>query len=100
MCLDITIKIQYWQSWFTSNKTELVDYLHNKYDYITFVDEPISVEKTEKKPFEVFLDDKLIYSNLKPINNEKGPVLFSTNKWWGEPDPENIERIENAILDV
>tara|TARA_Y100000817_G_C16593236_1_gene427360 strand:+ start:389 stop:631 length:243 start_codon:yes stop_codon:yes gene_type:complete len=79
-----------------------VSHLTDKFDQlnITFVQEPVDVEKGEKKPFEVSVNDVLVYSALTPIDDEKGPLLFSANKWWGEPVPKHIERIENAICET
>ena len=39
----------------------------------------------------------LVYSNLTPIDGEKGPVLFEYSKWYGEPNPKYLERIEQSI---
>jgi hypothetical protein len=59
--------------------------------------DPVEVDEGEKKPFEVYIENNLVYSNLTPTNCENGPVLFSHSKWYGEPVPEHLERIENAV---
>ena len=64
------------------------------------MEEPVDVAKGEKKPFEVSVNDVLVYSTLTPIDEEKGPILFSANKWWGEPVPHHLERLEKAICDA
>ena len=63
----------------------------------SFINIPVKVNKGEKKPFEVYVNSKLIYSNITPINNECGPILFSDSKWYGEPVAEHLERLKNAI---
>lgn len=79
-----------------------MSHLTDKFDKlkITFVEEPVDVAKGEKKPFEVSVNDVLVYSTLTPIDDEKGPILFSSNKWWGEPVPHHLERLEKAICDA
>ena len=59
--------------------------------------DPVEVEDGENKPFEVYIENNLVYSNLTPLNNENGPVLFSHSKWYGEPVPEHLDRIEKEI---
>ena len=63
--------------------------------------DPVEVGvKERKKPFEVFIENNLVYSNLTPINGENGPVLFSHSKWYGDPVPEHLERIGKEIEDL
>lgn len=50
------------------------------------------------KPFEVYVEDKLIYSNLAPLHDENGPLLVQTSMWWGEPNEEHIKRLNDAIV--
>lgn len=58
---------------------------------------PIEVKKGSSKPFEVYVEKNLVYSNLTPIDGENGPVLFEHSKWYGNPVPEHLERIECAV---
>ena len=66
-------------------------------DKVEFSNTPVEVPKDEGKPFEVKVNDKVVYSHLAPIDGEKGPILFEANKWWGEPNPAYIARVESAI---
>ena len=59
--------------------------------------EPVEVEKGDNKPFEVYVENVLVYSNLTPIDGEKGPILFEYSKWFGEPNPKHLKRIESSI---
>ena len=97
--MHTTICIRYWHKWFFSFTNDLANHLKEKFvtENINIVNEPVEVEKDDKKPFEVTVNGVLVYSTLTPIDGEKGPILFSSNKWWGEPEPKHIERIEKAI---
>lgn len=99
---EVEIKIKYWCSWFNSNATQLTDYLSSTHDDImfSFINIPVKVNKGEKKPFEVYVENKLIYSNITPINNESGPILFSNSKWYGEPVAEHLERFKKVIHEI
>tara|TARA_Y100000591_G_C21510323_1_gene534351 strand:- start:58 stop:267 length:210 start_codon:yes stop_codon:yes gene_type:complete len=59
--------------------------------------EPLKVKKGNNKPFEVYVENNLVYSNLTPVDGENGPVLFEYSKWYGAPVPKHLERIENSI---
>jgi len=54
---------------------------------VEFSNDPVDVGQSPDKPFEVKVDGAVIYSHLAPVSGEKGPILFESNKWWGEPDP-------------
>ena len=96
---EVSIDIKYWRSWFTKNSRQLTDYLGKKFEDIAFSFnlDPVEVEKGAPKPFEVYVENKLVYSNLTPVDGEKGPVLFEYSKWYGEPIPKHLERIEHSI---
>lgn len=66
----------------------------------TFNLDPVNVEDGEKKPFEVYIENNLVYSNIASTHGENGPVLFSHSKWYGEPVPEHLERIEKEIANL
>lgn len=77
---------------------DLSDYLQTKYQtLVNIVHHPEELAKDEPKPFEVSVNDKLVYSKLTPINGEKGPITFKYNRWHGEPDPTKVEQVENEI---
>lgn len=96
---EISVDIKFWRSWFSNNSRQLSEHLGKKFEDITFSFnlEPIEVEKGAAKPFEVYVEKNLVYSNLTPIDGEKGPVLFEYSKWYGEPNPKYLERIEQSI---
>ncbi len=96
---EISVDIKFWRSWFSKNSTQLSEHLGKKFKDIAFSFnlEPIEVEKGAAKPFEVYVEKNLVYSNLTPIDGEKGPVLFEYSKWYGEPNPKYLERIEQSI---
>lgn len=74
---------------------ELKDFLTTKYgENVTITNEPV---EAEVKPFEVTVNGSLIYSMLTPVAGEKGPILFSANKWWGEVDQSKIDTLTAAI---
>ena len=102
MVKGVSVRILYWSSWFTRSSQELCEYLGTKFEDVMFSFnlEPIEVEKGNSKPFEVYVENNLIYSNLTPIDGEKGPVLFVPSKWYGDPDPKHLARIENSIENV
>ena len=64
---------------------------------ILFSNEPVEVPKDETKPFEVTVNDTLIYSHCAPLSGEKGPILFEDNKWWGAADPSKVTLVEDKI---
>ena len=76
-----------------------MSYITNKFEDISFsfIEEPIEVKPGEEKPFDIYVNDKLLYSNITPIDGEKGPILFETSKWWGEPVQSHLDRIESEI---
>ena len=59
---------------------------------------PVDVGEGEEKPFDITVNGTLVYSKLAPVAGETGPLLFSTNKWWGEPAPEQITRVVAACV--
>lgn len=64
---------------------------------VEFTNDPVEVPQGQDKPFEVKVDGTVIYSHLAPVNGEKGPILFESNKWWGEPDPAKIKLVEDKV---
>jgi hypothetical protein len=54
---------------------------------VEFSNEPVEVPKGEGKPYEIKVNDEVIYSMLAPVNGEKGPINFEENKWFGPADP-------------
>ena len=66
-------------------------------DHLQFTQEPVEVPQGEDKPYELYVNDQLVYSHLTPIDGERGPILFSKNKWWGEPVPKHLERVIESI---
>ena len=54
---------------------------------VEFSNEPVEVPQGEGKPYEIKVNDEVIYSMLAPVNGEKGPVNFEENKWFGPADP-------------
>ena len=66
-------------------------------EVIQFVEKPVEVPKGEKKPYDITINGELIYSHLTPIDDEHGPILFSKNKWWGEPETKHLDRVVETI---
>ena len=61
---------------------------------IHFVDHPVGVRP---KPFLIKLNGETIFSILKPVNGEKKPIFFEKHGWWGDPVPEDYERVVSEI---
>ena len=64
---------------------------------IVFSNEPVQVPTSETKPFEVMVNDTLIYSQSAPLSGEKGPILFEDSKWWSAADPSKVTFVEGKI---
>ena len=95
----VPVHIRFCGAWFPSQVTELKAHLLYTFgeEAIQFTEEPVEVLKGEKKPYELTVNGELVYSHLTPIDEERGPILFSKNKWWGEPVPKHLERVEESI---
>ena len=91
--------IRFCGAWFPGQVAELKAHLVDTFgeEVVQFTEEPIEVPKGKNKPYELTVNGELVYSHLTPINEERGPILFSVNKWWGEPVPKHLERVEQAI---
>ena len=59
--------------------------------------QPKEIKSDDSKPFEVIINDELVYSKLTPINGETGPITFKYSKWHGEPNPTKLHTIEKVI---
>lgn len=66
-------------------------------DRVQVTRSPEEVPQGETKPYEVTVEGVLVYSMRTPVAGEKGPILFETNKWWGEPVPEHLVRVTTAV---
>jgi len=67
---------------------------------VEIIRHPVEVAKGEDKPFEITVSGTLVYSKLNPVAGECGPLLFESNKWWGEPIPEQIQRVTDSVVEA
>jgi hypothetical protein len=67
---------------------------------LEIIRDPVDVAKGEDKPFEITVAGALVYSKLKPVAGECGPLLFESNKWWGEPSPQQTKRVTDAVVEA
>ena len=94
----VNIRLRYCGSWYKSSAKDLSDYLQTKYkSLVNIIHNPEELANGEAKPFEVSVNNRLVYSKLMPVNGEQGPITFKYNKWTGEPDPAKVEQVEREI---
>ena len=62
---------------------------------IMFKNKPVYVGNGPT-PFEISLNNEIVYSKLFPLNGEMTPIFFAQHAYWGKPNPKHYDRlIEN-----
>ncbi len=69
---------------------------------LTITNEPVETPAGVEKFFEITINGKLVWSrtevvDAQPEASRKSPLLFNSNKWWGEPNAEWISYVEGCI---
>ena len=95
----IKFKITYCGSWFTKLVEQLQNHLTNKYDaeLFEFINNPVKVPLDEPKPYKIEINDTIVYCINNPIDQESKPIIFEQHKYFGEPDLDQISKLENKI---
>mmetsp|Transcript_4168 Transcript_4168/g.7091 ORF Transcript_4168/g.7091 Transcript_4168/m.7091 type:complete len:88 (-) Transcript_4168:328-591(-) len=76
-------------------KTAILDKFDDK---VEFTNEPVEVPGSEPKPYEIFVDDELVYSMLTGAGgSENKPIVFGPHKYFGEPVASKLEGVMKAI---
>ena len=99
---DVNIHILHCGSWFNAQVAALKEHVALKFPgaSINFTNTPVEVPKGEGKPFEITINDKLVWSMFEKVADQplqKKPIQLTTNKWWGEPDAAAIAFFESSV---
>ncbi len=89
--LDLTYCKNWYIKFIVKLKKRLTQEFGNK---IHFIDHPVGVRP---KPYLIKLNGQKIFSILDPIDGEKKPIFFERHGYWGDPVPEDYERIVTKI---
>lgn len=74
---------------------DLIEYINiSKKDSVgEYVKQPQKINKNDNKPFEIYVNEVLVYSLLTPIDKETVPLITKYNKWIGDPNEAQLQRV-------
>ena len=92
-------KVTYCGSWYVKLVEQLEEHLVNKYDseLFEFINNPIEVPDGEPKPYRIELNGDVIYCVNEPVDQESIPIIFKTHRYFGEPDLEQLTKLESKV---
>ena len=61
------------------------------------IDDPVKVGDDEPKPYKIIINNIPVYCVNDPIDGETIPIIFKKHNYFGEPNSDNILRIENHL---
>ena len=62
-----------------------------------FINNPVKVEKDQPKPYKIEIDDTTVYCVNQPVDQESVPIIFKEHKYFGQPDPEVLAKLEAKV---
>ncbi len=98
----VFIETIYCGSWFNGLIIQLQEHVFDKFgtSRIEFINYPQKVEKDQPKPYVIKINGETIYSITEPVNGEKVPIIFKDHKYFGKPNNNIIEYLDQKINNV
>lgn len=95
----IQFKVTYCGSWYVKLVEQLQEYFVDKYDdeLFEFINNPVEVPDGEPKPYRIELNGDVIYCVNEPVDQESTPIIFKTHRYFGEPDIEQLAKVESKV---